>query len=249
LAWYAHNPFSLPARLLPPPRLQHTARGGPQWEEVLHCWVALHAFAARCQEQHGVAEAAEVAEAAAEAAAGAAASQHGRRRGRRSGAGAAGVHRTSSSGASSGSGSGGGSVAARSSGDRSVQLVSLDPPVLVPQLPPLEAFLLDMFGLEGDADAQLEALARYRPNGMPPGDWDRGVSQVGQRRRQAAERRLASGGYGRLCACRAQFPNSLCAWCDTDKLPQPPTSSAGVGALPWQVHDTKLTPANRPARS
>ena len=47
-----------------------------------------------------------------------------------------------------------------------------------PAVPPLEAFLLDLFALEGDAEAQLDYAARYRPAGMGLGDWDRGVSQV-----------------------------------------------------------------------
>ncbi|KIY94328.1 type I polyketide synthase [Monoraphidium neglectum] len=45
-------------------RLQRTARGGHQWEEVLSSWAALHAFALRCLRTHNAAAAAAAASAA-----------------------------------------------------------------------------------------------------------------------------------------------------------------------------------------
>jgi len=55
----------------------------------------------------------------------------------------------------------------------------LAPVALVPPVPPLEVFFLDLFERDGDAEAQLDYMAQFRPVGMSTGDWDRGVSQVG----------------------------------------------------------------------
>ena len=107
-------------------RLHATARSGPQWEETLSSWTALHAFAHRCKRQYAPGLSSQ--------------EQH----------------------SDSGSGAGSGVV----------------PTEEFVAVPPLDEFLLDLFALEGDADAQLDWLARYRPPRMDASEWDRGVSQV-----------------------------------------------------------------------
>jgi hypothetical protein len=45
-------------------------------------------------------------------------------------------------------------------------------------LPELDEFLLQMYALEGDPAAQLDALALYKPGSMSSADWDRAVGKV-----------------------------------------------------------------------
>jgi hypothetical protein len=45
-------------------------------------------------------------------------------------------------------------------------------------LPELDEFMLQMYALEGDPAAQLDALALYKPRAMSGPDWDRAVGKV-----------------------------------------------------------------------
>lgn len=71
-------------------------------------------------------------------------------------------------------GGGGGSVGGLESpqGSASTEASSQD-------LPGLDEFLLQMYAMEADPAAQLDALAMFKPSTMSTADWDRAVGKVG----------------------------------------------------------------------
>lgn len=134
----------------PAPRLLETARGGHQWEETLSTWVALHAFTVRCQRIYAPTASPQP------------------------------LQQQPGSPPGSPGAIGGSSGRQSSAGGAGERQFGVPPglPRLVAPVPGLEVFLLDLFSMEGDAESQLDYLARHRPPAMGQGDWDRGVSQV-----------------------------------------------------------------------
>jgi hypothetical protein len=70
-------------------------------------------------------------------------------------------------------------------------------------LPELDEFLLQMYALEGDPAAQLDALALYKPGSMSSADWDRAVGKVRALAGRRGERCLLLVSYMVWLSCHA----------------------------------------------